>query len=329
MERLPRNHTASRIGRFLVRSHRPAIDRYLAATLRESFGEPGCPLCRLLEGKERRALEAILWEQVNDPATADRLAAARGFCWEHSWALVPAGAAVHSHLGVAILLERLLRLAFRSGPARNGLAGWLRPVAPCPVCEWLGQAEKTLLSATTQLVQQDPSLVYRQPGLLCRPHATALAELLSDFPWTAWHERVEHERVSWSSLELLQHDVGRRPWYVPRPAALPAVCPHCLAEQPGHDRRWSWLRAFWQPPLADCSLEVCLGHAAASDHAVPWYEELTALLDDVTAFIAAHDYRFRGTLDVAQRGSWLRAIARLVGTVPAAGPHERTQCMTV
>jgi len=34
MERLPRNHTVSRIGRFLVRPSRPTVDRYLAATLR-------------------------------------------------------------------------------------------------------------------------------------------------------------------------------------------------------------------------------------------------------------------------------------------------------
>ncbi|MCX2728118.1 hypothetical protein OO015_11515 [Thermomicrobium sp. 4228-Ro] len=317
-----------RFRRLTGQASRPALDRYLAATLREAFAVPGCPLCRLLEEKERRLLPALLWEHVNDPITAEQLAVSRGFCWEHTWALVPAGAAVHSHLGVAILLERILRDVFRSCPDRAALDRWLRPRAACLVCAWLASAEDGLLATAAELTRQHPALLRDAPALLCQQHATALGGLLPDFPWSTWQARVGRERHARSRLEALANEVGRRPWYLPRPALLPALCPSCLAERPGRGRLWAWLHVFWQSPSPDIPLEPCLGHAATADHP-DWRHQLAALLDDLAVFVAAHDYRFHGTLTAAQRASWLRAVVRLVGVVPAAGAHERWSTGTV
>ncbi|MFN3336454.1 MAG: hypothetical protein ACK42I_03005 [Thermomicrobium sp.] len=323
MRRLPENRTfVNRFRELLVRGQRLSLDRYLAATVHEAFAEPGCPLCRLLSQKERRSLESLLWEQVNDPMTADRLAAARGFCWEHAWALVPAGAAVHSHLGVAILLERILRDAYRRGHTRQSLDRWLVPEEPCPICEWLATAEETLLWTTAELARHDPQLLLEQPGVLCRPHATALAHLAPDLPWTAWETRVAHTRPRWSHRERLAHDAGRRPWYLPQPATLPECCPRCLAVLPQHDRSWEWFRHQREPLAEGADLQLCLGHAGEGDFLF-FRTALAELLDDLAAFIAAADYRFQGELTAGQRTSWLRAIARLVGTVPSAGVHER------
>ena len=67
--------------------------------LQEAFGQPGCPLCRLLADGADRLLDAVLWEMVNDPALRQELNQARGYCPRHTWLLVREGAA----LGVAIL----------------------------------------------------------------------------------------------------------------------------------------------------------------------------------------------------------------------------------
>lgn len=305
------------------------VDRYLLATLEEAFAEPGCPLCRLLARKERRSLEALLWEQVNDPLTAERIARARGFCWEHAWALVPAGAAVHSHLGVAIVVERVLRQALQAWRA-GALDRWWTPQAPCPVCVWLGEAEETLVLATATLVRRNPALLATRPGLLCRPHAMALAACRAGVSLADWEERVARELLDWSHHERLAHEAGRCPWFLPHPSVVPETCPACLAEPPRPGRLWAWLA-----DASDRSAQVrsrwtvsCLGHALA-DGRSPAVDELASLVDDLAAFVRAADYRFRGQLTVAQRASWLRALARLVGTVPAAGVHERRSWETV
>jgi len=308
---------------------RATLDRYRAAALRERFASPGCPLCSALAEKEQRALVSLLWEQVNDPITASRLSAARGFCWEHTWALVPAGAAVHSQLGTAIVLERLLRDAFQNGPDARALERWLRPRAPCPVCTWLGEAEESLLLATATLAQHDPALLLAQPGSLCRPHARALRTVLPDFPWPAWEARTAQAEASWSDEQRIAHRVGRRPWGLPFPDELPACCPACLEEPARPGRAWAWLRALGWSFAQDVPAELCLGHASLAPEPARWHADLAALLEDLAAFLAAHDYRFRGSLTPPQRTSWLRAIIRLVGLVPAAGPHERQSAPAV
>ncbi|MDW8060189.1 MAG: hypothetical protein RMK01_08955 [Thermomicrobium sp.] len=319
----PLGSVARSLRRLLVRAPQPIPDRYRAALLREAFAAPGCPLCRLLAEREQRLLAALLWEQVNDPVTAAELAAARGFCWEHSWALVPASAVVHSRLGVTIVLERILRDAFRAATDRAGLERWLRPLAPCPVCRWLAGSEESLLDLAARLARSDPSLAADRPGLLCVPHARQLARDVPDFPWQRWEERAARASVAWSREAAAAHEVGRPPWYLPRAAELPAVCPRC-ATQPIADER---LRRWWSlaaPVPADgLPSECCLGHALDALDPPTWRDELAQLLDDLAAFAAAHDYRFRGTLARPARTSWLRAIVRLVGVVPAAGPHER------
>ena len=73
--------------------------------IREAFGQPGCPLCRLLARSADRYLDAVLWEQVNDIGVRSELNQARGYCPQHGWLLVRAGAA----LGVAILTRGVVK----------------------------------------------------------------------------------------------------------------------------------------------------------------------------------------------------------------------------
>lgn len=176
------------------------------AEIREALGQAGCPVCRLLSRDAERYLDSVLWELVNDPGVRDELNRARGYCPQHGWLLVRAGAA----LGVAILTRGVVRTLLdemAANPAgdapRSVLGGMFRrsesseppaalgdlpraqpgrstsrlvealsPQAPCPVCVRLEPREQDYLR--TLAVYLDPpgglGEVYGASGGLCLDH---------------------------------------------------------------------------------------------------------------------------------------------------------------
>ncbi len=115
--------------------------------LLDGFKEPGCPVCSLLTHGAEKALDGLMYEQVNDPMTRDRLVASQGFCNWHAWILPRIG---NSATGVAIIYKHLLEVALNvldaarhdSDPAPHGNGGrrpWTRrrrePSAP----SWRGE----------------------------------------------------------------------------------------------------------------------------------------------------------------------------------------------
>ena len=73
--------------------------------IQDAFGRSGCPLCRLSTDTAERYLDAVLWELVNDVEVRAELNRAHGYCQQHGWLLVRAGAS----LGVAILMRDVVR----------------------------------------------------------------------------------------------------------------------------------------------------------------------------------------------------------------------------
>jgi hypothetical protein len=162
--------------------------------LREAFAQPGCPFCRLLARSADRYLDAILWEQVNDPDTRAELNQARGYCQQHGWLLVRPGAP----LGVAILTRDVIKtllVVLESSPVekssqsvfhslRRGadkeyiskatarVIADLSPQTACPVCAHLQDLERAY--ADTLLAHLDgPGALaeaYRASGGLCLSH---------------------------------------------------------------------------------------------------------------------------------------------------------------
>jgi hypothetical protein len=129
-----------------------------AERLAAALGEPGCPVCRCLEGDARRDLAAWLREQTMDPAGRAVLRRTGGFCGWHTGLLRQAADGI---LSVAILAEDLL-----GTPAA--------PRGPCPACATLrGRADDYLAglleaAATARLASG--------PALPCRPHLVALRD---------------------------------------------------------------------------------------------------------------------------------------------------------
>ncbi|MGQ9568349.1 MAG: DUF6062 family protein [Anaerolineae bacterium] len=162
--------------------------------LREALAQPGCALCRLEARTADQVVEAILWEQVNDPGLRRRVRLARGFCHEHAWLLVRQGAS----LGVAILLRdvfqdlldeteappfrppaplslRRAREALdRSLPsqATADLVARLEPHGPCPVCRQVEAMEGVYLQTLAEDLLGEDGLLedFQASDGLCLPH---------------------------------------------------------------------------------------------------------------------------------------------------------------
>jgi hypothetical protein len=162
--------------------------------IREALGQPGCPLCRLLTRDADRQLDAVLWELVNDPDARTELNQARGYCQQHGWMLVRAGAAV----GVAILMRDVVRTLLEtvaSNPVASApgsvlgdlvrgrnkdprarrtakLVAALSPQIPCPVCARLEPRERDYLRTLLAHLEAPGALadVYHNSDGLCLAH---------------------------------------------------------------------------------------------------------------------------------------------------------------
>jgi hypothetical protein len=191
----------------------PYLDELLAA-----LGQPGCALCRLLDGHADRLINAILFEMVNDVKMRDEVNAARGLCRRHAPLLVRTGSALGAATMmqgvVKVLLRELdggeatpgsrLRALLRGGegdaPAAEGLAASLAPQAPCPVCAY--EATYTTHYAQTLLRHAKPGsallAAYEGSDGLCVSHFRDV--LAAAAPGPAPTPLLAAQRAIWSRL---------------------------------------------------------------------------------------------------------------------------------
>jgi len=189
--------------------------------LRDALAQPGCAVCRLRVDAADRFLENLLWESVNDPARRREIRQARGFCREHAWGLVRAGAS----LGVAIVMRDVLQsvlevlegASFEKGPslslrglqetlglkrptAAAEVVAQLEPPATCPACVWVEKVESVLLDTLVRSLTGEESLLaaYEASDGLCLPHfRRALARVRGEANFEAL---VSAQRLIWERL---------------------------------------------------------------------------------------------------------------------------------
>ncbi len=168
----------------------------------DACDQPGCPVCRCLTADATQYLEALIYEQVNDPDTRRRLHASRGFCNWHAWMLRQTS---NPAFGAAIIYEDLLRMVIRrferraARPPREAgrLSRWLRRLsgrperpgldksygrrASCPACQAAAAAEERYLVTTLRFFD-DPQFdrAYRRSAGLCVPHVLRALEVGGD-----------------------------------------------------------------------------------------------------------------------------------------------------
>jgi hypothetical protein len=210
--------------------------------LSDAFQERGCPICRLLAQSAERYLDAVLWEQVNDPTLRAELNQARGYCQEHGWLLVRPGAA----LGTAILMKSVLHTLLEvlaSNPVEGGsvsiweglkrtlnedhasegtarLVGALAPQKACPVCRHVQTMERHYLTTLVAHLDGPEGLAdaYRASDGLCVAHLrTALARAsrpaaeelvaMQALLWRELHAELE-EFIRKNDLRFRQEGIG-------------------------------------------------------------------------------------------------------------------------
>lgn len=190
--------------------------------LREALGQPGCALCRLKARTAEQVVEAMLWEQVNDPSLRRRVRQARGFCHEHAWALVRQGAS----LGVAILLRDVLQdllqeteeASFQPPPtlslrrvqetldrsrpsqATADLVARLEPQGRCPVCRQVEAMERVYLQTLVEDLLGEGGLLgdFQASDGLCLPHVRQALALVRE--QEAFHALLAAQRHIWQEL---------------------------------------------------------------------------------------------------------------------------------
>lgn len=158
-----------------------------------AMSEGACPICVIVNRAERKLIDHLLYDQVNDISRRDALRASRGYCLHHT-AMLAEG---RSALGVAILSRDILRAmtaeleedssTSRSTPGtsifapfavKNGsrLAARIEPQAPCPMCVGRPQIEEPLFLGLLQNLDDATfRLAFEASDGMCRTHlATAL-----------------------------------------------------------------------------------------------------------------------------------------------------------
>lgn len=167
----------------------------------EACDGDGCPVCRCLVADGRRHLDALLYEQVNDPDTRRTLRESWGLCSWHTWMLpeVPhyaSGAAIVYEDVLRVCMHRIDRLRDRGASRAARLLCWLSrlgasiaaPPRPrlvdryrerraCLVCLTIRNNEDGYLDAIVEYID-DPQFARayaRSPGL-CVPHVVLAIE---------------------------------------------------------------------------------------------------------------------------------------------------------
>jgi hypothetical protein len=172
--------------------------------LLDAFREAGCPVCSIVEQGALKALDGVMYEQVNDPVTRERLVQSHGFCNWHAWLLprIPSSA-----LGAALIYRHLLqntldrlpvpRQAVNSDTSNSTLRhrvlrgrtkppaflDWRRKKAPCCLCKMTQRAERDALTAVLDFVgEPEFSEAFARSGGLCLPHLALSLEMGTDHP---------------------------------------------------------------------------------------------------------------------------------------------------
>ena len=168
--------------------------------LLKAMAKPGCAVCHLVDEAVSRYLDSLLYENVNDPGTRDRLRASQGFCREHARKV----AGMRDAFGLAIIYRDILSSLGEalqhegksvpiSSPAPVGrerlrrgqhMERRLAPHHSCPACEVQEDVTQVSLQALVRgLDDEDMARAYDGSHGLCLPHLRA-AVALADTPAT-------------------------------------------------------------------------------------------------------------------------------------------------
>ena len=170
----------------------------------EASGQPGCPLCRIVENVGYKFLSAsIHGGNVTDPDMRAKYLESIGFCYRHAWLLPQTGGG--ARLSIAILyrdfidfVEQTLSQAHytpspgislsrvqetlnrrRPATATQTLVKSLQPQKPCPACRQETELETLAITTLADFLAIDERLLnaFKASDGLCLPHLRRTLEL--------------------------------------------------------------------------------------------------------------------------------------------------------
>lgn len=212
----------------LFREQRAPSSKFMAYfQLLETFKQSGCPVCIKLEEGSLKALDGLMYEQVNDPFTRERLVASHGFCNWHAW-MIPH--VQSSALGAALIYRHLLEETLshlvaarqgahprgfwqrlgkplsRSREEQSGMLAWRRRKTRCYLCTFARRSERDdLKTILGHLGEAGFAEAFLHSSGLCLPHLTQAMTIGRDHPnlpvLLAAHERRWRD-LSWELEEF-------------------------------------------------------------------------------------------------------------------------------
>ena len=147
--------------------------------------QTGCPVCRLSARSVKRYLEALFYENVNDPGTRDNLVKSLGFCDEHVRLLL--NTRIADGLGASIIYENIVKVILRKFPQQHessqsarairGLVSASDGLGDCAACEQRdSSSDRALHELAKSLGDEKLRLALQESDGLCFPHLAQVLE---------------------------------------------------------------------------------------------------------------------------------------------------------
>lgn len=185
--------------------------------LLDACRQPGCPICHLSTRSVLRYMDALFYENVNDPGARDSLLKSHGFCVEHAGILLETRVA--DALGASMIYKNIVKIILENFPKPSSSAAYNHPrerarlvrkftsasntPGRCPACETREAAsERALDGLSSSLDDESLRLVFQDSDGLCFPH---LAQLLERTQETETVQFLLH--VTQKNLETLQSEM--------------------------------------------------------------------------------------------------------------------------
>jgi len=198
--------------------------------LLDACKQPGCPVCTRLEQGATRSLDSLMYEQVNDPITRQRLVESHGFCNWHAWILP----GIHnSALGVALIYRHLLQetldrlqAARRDAHPRTRrrrvwerltgsrrdpiqMLAWRGRKTRCPMCGFARHAERDDLTTILEYIGEPGfAEAFSRSSGLCLPHLYLAMTIGRDHPHLRTLLAVQEAR--WKDLVWELEEFARK-----------------------------------------------------------------------------------------------------------------------
>jgi len=206
--------------------------------LERALQQPGCPICRCSAQQQRRYLQWLIWENVNDVGTRVRLGQSLGFCGRHARQMLQVERdMLNMTLGNSIIYDSLiqlvlaklrrardlqsalerpavglakrLRLLGRVWPwRRRHAADLLHPAKGCRACEVGQESAKRYAQVLVDLLASEAGReLYQQSDGICLPHLRLALREHDREPGVSYLLGETEER-----LTALQADLERLGW---------------------------------------------------------------------------------------------------------------------